>query len=175
MSARSDHRSAEAGGSRAVGRPCKLTSAVRSAIAAATAKGASRSAAAASSKVGESTLYEWLAAGESDARSGRRTKFSEFSEAIKKADGEVELGALEAIRAAAADGHWQAAAWLLERKFPGRWAKRDAQALHEDTIATFQQAVYEVIGEASPELQRDVRQRFDASRESIRSRLRERG
>ena len=39
----------------------------------------------------------------------------------------AEPGLVAAIVTAAKGGHWQAAAWLLERAFPDRWARPDAR------------------------------------------------
>ena len=51
--------------------------------------------------------------------------FFEFWEEVKKAEAEAEAAAVVQIKAAAASGTWQAAAWYLERKFKDRWARTD--------------------------------------------------
>lgn len=50
-------------------------------------------------------------------------KLMEFSDALEKAMAEGELGSLSTVRRAAED-NWQAAAWMLERKFPMKWGRR---------------------------------------------------
>lgn len=84
--------------------------------------GCSRPAAAAAARIGTSTLYDWLGR-------GRRGEpgFAEFLEQVKKAESDVELEAVGIVRNAATKGTWQAAAWLLERKFPKRWALQRAR------------------------------------------------
>jgi len=42
---------------------------------------------------------------------------------LEKAEAEAELFLLTNIKAAATDGKWTAAAWILERRHPERWAK----------------------------------------------------
>ncbi len=101
--------------------------------------------------IGETTFYEWKKKGE-NASAG---KFREFWEALKKAEVEGENVLLQRINDAATGknskkktktiydkegkaigkveiieegGIWQAAAWILERRFPERWgrnARRD--------------------------------------------------
>ena len=59
----------------------------------------------------EETFYQW-----------RRSK-SEFSDAIKEAEGKGALGWLAKIEQAASDGNWQAAAWKLERRYPDQYGR----------------------------------------------------
>lgn len=65
-----------------------------------------------------STYYSWMERGESGER-----PFSEFSEPLKTADAQAEQQRVEHIQNAADNGTWQAAAWWLERRFPGRWGQ----------------------------------------------------
>jgi hypothetical protein len=71
--------------------------------------------------IADSTYYDWLKRG----RNGEYP-FSEFSDAIKKAEADSETYRVSRIVQASAE-HWQAAAWLLERKIPERWGRRDRQ------------------------------------------------
>jgi hypothetical protein len=80
------------------------------------------------------TLYEWLKRGarEKDrvARNPRNRIREEerlfvlFSDAIKEALAQAEIQDVTMITQAAMNGAWQAAAWRLERKFPGRWGRK---------------------------------------------------
>lgn len=101
------------------GRPTILTPERHKVICDAIADGATREVAAAAAGVGESTLYQWLKKG----RDGLEP-YVEFAEAIEKADAEGELSNIRTIKSASAST-WQAAAWLLERKHPERWGRRD--------------------------------------------------
>ena len=69
----------------------------------------------------ESTWYGWLQRGR---ESERRNIYSEFSEAVKKAEAAAELRAVSGI-VAAGRRNWTAFAWYLERKYPDRWGRRD--------------------------------------------------
>jgi len=49
-----------------------------------------------------------------------------FREAVKKAEADSREALVERIQAAAEDPkHWTAAAWLLERRSPKRWGRKD--------------------------------------------------
>ena len=66
------------------------------------------------------TAWRWRKKGEA-SKSG---KYVEFVKAIKKAEAEFEAETLGTIKKASFET-WQAAAWMLERRFPQRWAKRE--------------------------------------------------
>lgn len=53
-----------------------------------------------------------------------RKRHPEFASAIKEAEAEAEQGYLSRILKHT-DRQWTAAAWVLERRWPERWAKRD--------------------------------------------------
>ena len=88
--------------------------------------------------VHRSTVYRWLKRGrreETRLRNPRAKRkpseaiYLQFRNAHKKGLAEGEIYATQIIRKAAA-GHWQAAAWLLERRYPARWG-RDRSILAE--------------------------------------------
>lgn len=69
-----------------------------------------------------STWYKWMQEGEK-ARSGRK---KEFFDRIKKAEAEAEVRLITDLQKIASDNNsWQGIAWMLERKFPERWGKKD--------------------------------------------------
>lgn len=83
--------------------------------------------AAAAVGIHPSTLHAWTAKGEQATRGIYR----EFRDSIKKAEADFEASCLARIQRAADDGTWTAAAWMLERRWPGRWGRRveaDAEA-----------------------------------------------
>ena len=130
-------------------RPSKFTPEVRQKIVNAVRGGNGRETSARLAGISEATLYNWLQRG----RQEKRGQFKDFNEAVQKAEAEAEVEAVLLIRQAAIGGQvvsrkttsrttgagetvtrvdetysrpeWQAAAWLLERKYPGRWGKRD--------------------------------------------------
>jgi hypothetical protein len=81
------------------------------------------------------TFYNWLQRGEKEAQrleqqlkpkpKAKETLYLEFFATIQKALAEGEFLNALLIRTTAAEGKaWQAAAWLLERRFPERWGLR---------------------------------------------------
>lgn len=58
-----------------------------------------------------------------DTLSNWRKKYSEFSDAIKEAEGKAVVGWLAKIEKAANDGNWTAAAWKLERRYPHEYGR----------------------------------------------------
>jgi hypothetical protein len=75
------------------------------------------------------TGYNWLKRG-NDAKSGI---YFDFFEAVKKAEAEAEAATVVIIRKAALDT-WQAAAWWLERRFPGKWGKQIRDIKHSGKV-----------------------------------------
>lgn len=73
--------------------------------------GATLAHAAAAGGIHIDTLIEW-----------RNTK-PEFSEALKKAEGECVVMRLARINKAGKDGKWQADAWTLERRYPQEYGR----------------------------------------------------
>lgn len=53
-----------------------------------------------------------------------RKRDPEFATAMKRAEAEAESAVLSRVLRAM-DKHWTAAAWMLERRFSDRWAKRE--------------------------------------------------
>jgi hypothetical protein len=67
--------------------------------------------------------------GEQDADG--RTPFQDFHSVIKKALSRGETNYVNVIKKAAESGTWQAAAWMLERKFPDRWGRQEREPLKD--------------------------------------------
>ena len=103
-----------------MGRRSKLTPEVQEKICEYVRQGLTYEIAARAAGISESTFYRWRERGER-ARSG---KFREFWEALKRAEAEAEQRLVERILAASSDT-WQAAAWMLERRYPDRWGRKD--------------------------------------------------
>lgn len=75
--------------------------------------------------IAESTFYQWQAG--DFPRGADKDLKAEFSEALTRARGQSALSLVERIQSATLTD-WRAAAWLLERRFPGDWGK-DAELL----------------------------------------------
>ncbi|NOZ27976.1 MAG: transposase [Chloroflexi bacterium] len=112
-----------------MGRRTKLTPEVQEKICNFVRQGLTYEVAARAAGISESTFYRWRRRGEG-ARSG---KFRQFWEALKKAEAEAESSLVQQIQKEARGGTWQAAAWILERRYPERWAKRD-RVEHEHSV-----------------------------------------
>jgi hypothetical protein len=87
----------------------------------------------------------------------------QFSYDLKRAHLAAELTPLHALRHAART-HWRAAAWLLERTNPQRFAKQNAKFIKPEDLVHFSQAIVDIIAEEIPD---------GAKREHIASRLAE--
>lgn len=74
-----------------------------------------------------------LKVGKRDARRGRATGDAEFFLKFRKALANVETASLRVIERAASQ-NWKAAAWLLERKFPRRWGKKNLEPIRSSAV-----------------------------------------
>jgi len=99
-----------------------LEPAVRAKVLEAIGLGAPMHIAAAAAGVHERTLQRALARG----RDGD-PRYAALVEAMAQAEAESATTALQVVRAAALGGQWQAAAWLLERRWPDDYGRRDRQ------------------------------------------------
>ena len=69
-----------------------------------------------------STWYRWMREGKK-AKAGIK---NHFYHAIKKAEAEAEIRMVTDIQKIANENQtWQALAWMLERKYPERWGRKD--------------------------------------------------
>lgn len=101
-------------------RPTKLTPARQKAIMRAIEQGATYEHAAAAAGIHYDTLNEW------------RKANPEFAEALKAAEARGVLACLRRIEEAAKSGQWQAAAWILERRYPEEYGRRDRVNVHHE-------------------------------------------
>ncbi len=73
--------------------------------------------------ISEQTYYNWLNKEVSSIKNEEdKKKYLEFLESLKKAQSECQMYCLDFIMK---DKSWQSKAWVLERRFPDRWAKKD--------------------------------------------------
>jgi len=70
----------------------------------------------------------------------------EFHEALRQAEMGSQLGPLTLVRKAA-NSNWRAAAWLLERINPERFAKPDKKTLLPDEVAQLVDSIVELMAE----------------------------
>ena len=112
-----------------IGRPSKLTDILVKEICEYIATGNTFERACRLSNISESIFYDWKAKGEKE----KQGKYLDFLEAVKKAEEEFKKTNIDIILNAAKDGTWQAAAWLLERKHPEEFGRRDRVAISMDS------------------------------------------
>lgn len=102
-------------------RPYLLTDTVRRRFLDALQAGTTVSAAAQMCGIGRSTLYDWMRAAEKDDAPPALKQFAQDVE-VAKARAQVSL---EMMVRKHAEKHPKAAQWMLERRFPKDWGKRD--------------------------------------------------
>lgn len=122
-----------------MGTPTKLTPELIEIVRQATSEGRRLESVAALAGVHRSTLHRWYRAGEKEAKRRQRGRDPDpnldlqvllFS-ACELGDADLEKSALDIIQQAAKGGLWQAAAWLLERRFPESWSNVARELLKE--------------------------------------------
>ena len=138
------------------GRPAALTDEVIKRICDELRQGGTKAAAAAASGYSLSAFMQWQAAGRkeiesiADGNPANRSKVQmvKFVEAMADAElvGEAEL--IRVIRRASED-HWQAAAWILERRHPEKYGRRMDLTSKDDKLDT--RVVVTVIQESGAE------------------------
>ena len=116
------------------GRSTKLTDSTWARIKGSVEDGNYARTAALAAGIGETTFYRWRQQGAQDRREGRRTRLAHFDEDLEAAQARAEEYHLEQITQAAQGNDakpsdWKAAAWLLERKYPDRFARRTAREI----------------------------------------------
>jgi transposase len=72
--------------------------------------------------LGRRTFYDWLERGEPTGTAAKDKPFRDFREQVELAKAEGEARNVAIVAKAAAED-WKAAAWMLERQFPERWAR----------------------------------------------------
>ena len=100
------------------GRPSKLTDELENNLCRHLSVGVSIADAAVVVGTSPSTVHGWLTEGR---RSDGRARLRELAAAVDEARSESTLFALSAIQQAMRAGKWRAAAYFLERRFPGPW------------------------------------------------------
>lgn len=102
------------------GRPSGLTEAVQQTIVEALELGVPREMAFADAHISRAVFYKWMARG----REEKTGRYVEFVDAVENAEAKA-VGVYVKIIHKAAPTSWQAAAWMLERRFPDQFARKD--------------------------------------------------
>jgi transcriptional regulator with XRE-family HTH domain len=111
------------------GQPTKLDGAMADRICAALADGMTREATADLCGIHRDTLNEYM-----------RNATGEFSDALKMSEACAERTLLQRIADASTQTRedatqWQAAAWILERRFRDRWGRHDKVSLDSHVVS----------------------------------------
>jgi len=106
------------------GRRTRLTPEVADGIVLAVKSGAPLEVAAQAMGIAPSTFWEWMARGE--GRSTRRGSplFVEFAERVRRAEAEVHVLTVGAVRQAVQRGNWQASLAWMRLRWPKHYAER---------------------------------------------------
>ena len=124
----------------APGRPTKLTPELVEQLVKVLRRGHTRRAAAARARIDDSTLMRWLADGRDETAGPKR----ELYLAVCEAEGVGEYRLVETVRKGAKIDP-QLAKWLLERRRPEDWARRELAAAGSDTKPLEMSVVRELI------------------------------
>lgn len=100
------------------GRKPKLTPEVQEAVVQTISIGATYEVAANFAKLSRETVRRWVKRGDADGEG----PYHAFAVAVREAEGKAAAQCLALIRGAA-KANWQAAAWLLERRFPDAYGR----------------------------------------------------
>lgn len=77
--------------------------------------------------IGRRTFYRWWKRGNPDGEDAEDERFRQFRQAVEEAQSIGEARLVNLIRAEASNDP-RLAAWMLERKFPERWARASQRA-----------------------------------------------
>ena len=111
------------------GRPSKLSPEVKQRLFKAIKTMCTYEVACAYAGISYSTLREWILKGEKH----KTGQYRQFLEELKEAEAEAEVAMAARINLAG-ERHWQALAWILERRNPETWGRKDFMDanLHHD-------------------------------------------
>ncbi len=103
-----------------------------------------------------STYYNWLSKGER-AKSGI---YKEFFDKVKKAEAAREAKWVKDIEG---DPSWQSKAWLLERRYPDRWGRREVSVNMNQNVTVTARHEHDVVHRiaADPEARELVRRLYE--------------
>lgn len=102
----------------------KLTPEAHKTICQALASGVYRKDAAQYAGIGVSTFYRWMETGEADTEAGVESPQATLWKGVIEAEAKAKTR-LSALIVKAAVEDWRAAAWILERKHPDEYGRRD--------------------------------------------------
>lgn len=137
----------------------RLSADQRSRIVLALRVGSTFEVAAQSAGVHVNTVSNWVRRGREDLAAGKRSVFSEFWEQCQTTQAQ-HIVALEGVvtKAAIRDEDWKAAGWLLERKRPAEYGRKD-----QVTVQVRQAVVADLLDHLQGRLDADTYERVLAA------------
>jgi hypothetical protein len=125
------------------GRPAKLSADVVDQVVEILRFGGYAETAIAAAGISKRTFQRWLERGDPEGTKKADEPYRRFREQIEQAMAEGEASIVQLIRAAA-QRDWKAAAWLLERRQPDKWAgprgRGITSSIHPDDFAAGEQS-----------------------------------
>jgi len=112
-----------------MGRHSKLTPELQAEICKYISEGNTYDRACRLAGISDSIFYKWKARGEKEGAG----IYLQFLQAQKRSLEQFKQTNIDIIQAAAKEGTWQAAAWLLERKHPEEFGRRDRVTLESNS------------------------------------------
>jgi transposase len=106
-----------------MGRPSKLTDELSERLVRAIRAGNFPDVAARHAGIHPATYHRWMERGAPGRDAAADAPFRRFRSEVERALADAEAAQVGLILQAARAGRWQAAAWLLERRFPARWGR----------------------------------------------------
>jgi len=126
-----------------VGRPSKLTPEAQERVVQAIRAGNYAEVAAGYAGIHRATYYTWMKKGAEQDEG----IYSEFHDAVKGASDSAETRAVAIIQKAMPDT-WQAAAWYLERRAPGRWGRHERRDVN---VTGAQPIAFQIVTQGEPD------------------------
>lgn len=85
----------------------------------------------------------------------------EFEDFVQRCNAECEYSNLDNIKDAGDSGMWNASAWILERKFPQKYAKKDTVRHEYDVkVSSFIQIIFKAVNALEPYIRQTVLQKI---------------
>ncbi|MDV6237532.1 hypothetical protein CH379_018015 [Leptospira ellisii] len=110
------------------GRPSKLTKAVKEKFFAAISNGHTYESSCALAGISERAFYQWKAKG-TDASEKRNSEYVQFVQELAEKEALAKIKLLSDIQKS---DSWQAKAWILERRWPEEWGRKDKVSIEKE-------------------------------------------
>jgi transposase len=141
-------------------RPCKLTPKIQKKVGDNVALGLTYSLAAEAAGITYKTFNEWLKKG----RNSTSGEYFKFSQHINKCNAEGAKKLLERLNDAADAGNCQVCMWILERRFPKDFARRQYRKMN--VVSENQNVIVDIAINDADGIMAQILEKFDLGKES---------